>query len=105
MITCNNRHNVIYKETPKVMFGNINTSVLFWMNISVKLKKLGFKLNLHDRFLMNKKIDGKHCNILWHANNIKFSHVDPNLVTNLLKRIVEKCSKEFLLMLIRGKVK
>ena len=32
-------------------------------------------------------IDGNQCNIVWYVGDNKLSHVDPNMVTDILKEI------------------
>ena len=36
---------------------------------------------------MNKMVDNKQCTILWHADDLKTSHVDPTIVFSILSGI------------------
>ena len=37
--------------------------------------------------MADKIIDGKKCTILWYVDDKKLSHVDPNVVTDILEQI------------------
>ena len=52
---------------------------------------------------MNKIINGKQCTVLWHVDNLKISHVDPGVVTDVLDQINEKYGKEAPITTTRGK--
>jgi hypothetical protein len=36
---------------------------------------------------MNKTIDWAQCTILWHVDDLKISHVKPNVVTKVIKQL------------------
>ena len=36
---------------------------------------------------MNKTVNDKQCTILWHVNNLKMSHVDPDIVSRIISNI------------------
>jgi len=41
-------------------------------------------LNPYDHCVMHKIIDGKQCTVLFHVDDIKISHEDPNMVSNVI---------------------
>ena len=58
------------------MYGCIKSNLL-WYNLNIKvLKDIGFKVNIYDRCVANKTINGKHYTIVWYAKDEKISHVD-----------------------------
>ena len=62
---------------------------------------MGFTLNSYDTCVANKTIFGKQCTIVWHVDDLKISHVNPNVVTNIIKTLSEKYGK---LQINRGKL-
>ena len=61
----------------------------------------GFVLNPYERCIANKIIDGHQCTVAWYVDDNKISHNNPEVVTNALKMIEEKCGR---LTVTRGKV-
>jgi hypothetical protein len=84
------------------MYGTLNAALLFWTKLSNSLTKLGFMANPYDRCCMNKQINGQQCTILWHVDDIKVSHMDPDVVTTVLAMINEEYGKELPLTVTRG---
>ena len=54
---------------------------------------MGFTLNPYDPCIANKIIDGKQCTIVWYVDDNKISHVNPALVTTIIKTIESKFGK------------
>ena len=84
----------------KALYGCIE-SALLWYNLFLdKLTKLGFKVNEYDRCVANKMINGKQCTIVWYVDDVKASHVDETVVSD----IITYMQKEFgNLTITRGK--
>ena len=53
--------------------------------MSKKLIEWGFEINLYDWCVANKTVNGKQCTILWHVGDLKISHVDLEVVTDMIK--------------------
>jgi len=53
--------------------------------------------------MVNKDIDGSQCTILWHVDDLKISHVNPKVVTNVIKELETEFGKEAPLTINRGK--
>jgi hypothetical protein len=77
-------HDVIYVKLTKALYGTLQAALLFWKNLSSRLKEWGFIINPYDFCVANKIIDGKQCTIVWHVDDLKISHVDPNAVTTII---------------------
>jgi hypothetical protein len=60
---------------------------LFWEHLSTTLLKLGFKVNDYDMCVANKNINGNQCTIAWHVDDLKISHVDPDVVSKVIEDI------------------
>jgi hypothetical protein len=61
-------------------------------------------VNPYDWCVANKMIDGKQCTILWHVDDLKISHVDADVVTDILEKMKGTFGKEAPLTVTRGKI-
>ena len=95
---------VLYVELKKALYGTITAAFLFWKKLSSQLKKWGFKINPYDSCVANKIINGSQCTILWHVDDLKISHVDEKVVTEIIKLLESEFGKEAPLTQTRGKV-
>ena len=58
---------------------------MLWYSLYIKVMKyMGFKVNPHDRCEANNMINVKHCTKVWYINDNKISHVDENIVAQVL---------------------
>ena len=64
------------------------------------LKDMGFVLNPVDPCVANKDINGKQCTICWYVDDNKVSHVEYDVVTEILESIEKKFGK---MSITRGK--
>jgi hypothetical protein len=48
-------------------------------------------------------INGKQCTILWHVDDLKISHVDPEVVEDILRMLNERYGKQSPLVVTRGR--
>jgi KUP system potassium uptake protein len=62
---------------------------------------MGFKLNPYDPCVANKTINGKQCTIVWYVDDNKISHVDYDVVSDIINRIEKRFGK---MTVTRGKV-
>jgi len=84
-------------------YGTLQVELLFWKLLSDTLVGWGFTLNSYDQCVANKIIiNGKQCTIVWHADDLKISHVD--IMEGIIKSLNKKLGKESPLMTMRGKV-
>lgn len=95
---------VLYVELRKALYGTLRAAILFWQQLSEKLKEWDFTINPYDWCVANKNINGKQCTILWHVDDLKISHVDPAVVTEIIELLKEEYGKESELSIHRGKV-
>jgi hypothetical protein len=95
---------VLYVELKKALYGTLKAALLFWKMLTAQLKEWGFEVNPYDWCVANKMIDGKQCTILWHVDDLKISHVDADVVTDILEKMKGAFGKEAPLTVTRGKV-
>jgi hypothetical protein len=55
------------------------------------IQSWAFVVNSYDHCVSNKVVNGSQCRIVWHVDDVKISHVDHSVVTD----IIEKLSNEF----------
>ena len=82
---------VLYVRLEKALYGTLQAALLFWEKLSGVLSSWGFVINPYDRCVANKLINGSICTILWHVDDLKISHADPNVVSD----VIEQLSTEF----------
>jgi hypothetical protein len=99
-----NGKQVLYVALKKALYGTLKAALLFWKKLTSKLKEWGFVINPYDSCVANKDINGTQCTILWHVDDLKISHVDPNVVTSIIELVSQEFGKEAPLTINRGKV-
>ena len=82
---------VIYAKLNKALYGTLRAAILFWEKLSAAITSWGFDINPYDSCVANKMIKGSQCTIVWHVDDLKISHVDPQV----LEEIVQTIKKEF----------
>ena len=55
--------------------------------VLLTLVDMGFKINSYNPCVANATIKGKQCTVAWYVDNTKISHVDPNLVSNIIAKL------------------
>jgi hypothetical protein len=94
----------MYVQLKKALYGRLQASLLFWKDLSGNLRKWGFEINPYDWCVANKTINGKHCTILWHVDDIKVSHEDPDVVSQIVGLFKGAYGKAAPLTITRGKI-
>jgi hypothetical protein len=86
---------VLYIRLKKALYGILKAALLFWKQLTEQLHKWGFKTNPYDPCLANKNINGKQCTIVvWHVDDLKISHVDPDVDSDVVCMLEEEFGKE-----------
>ena len=92
----------------KVLYGILNASLLFWKALTGTIGEWkfgnnndGLILNPYDTCVANCMINGKQCTILWHVDDLKISHEDPAVVTDIIWQLNNKYGP---MVSTRGKV-
>jgi hypothetical protein len=95
---------VLYAKLRKALYGTLRAALLFWQLLSKTLVSWGFVINPYDCCVANKTINGKQCTICWHVDDLKISHMSPNVVTSVIEQLDEAFGKEAPLTITRGKI-
>lgn len=80
---------VLYLRVLRALYGCIESALLWYDLYSTTLEKEGFVINPYDRCVANKIINGKQCTIVFYVDDNKISHVDPDVVTNVVDKLKE----------------
>ena len=96
---------VLYVILNKALYGTVQAAMLFWEELSSFLTNvLGFVTNPYDCCVVNKMIKGKQCTILWHVDDLKISHVDENVLEDIVSKLNAKYGRESPLSVQRGQI-
>ena len=80
-----NGKKVLYLEILQAIYSCIESSLRWYVVYSETLMNEGFKINPYDKCVANKVINGKQCTIVWYVADNKVSHVDKNVVTEVIE--------------------
>merc|ERR1712115_516330 len=72
---------MLYVRLSKALYGMLKTALTFYKKLRADLEDMGFKVNPYDPCVANKTIKGAQCTICWHVDDLKISHVNPEVVT------------------------
>ena len=95
---------MLYIKLRKALYGTLQAALLFWELLSNTLKEWGFKVNDYDQCVANKTINGRQCTIIWHVDDLKISHVNKEVIEDIIKMLNKKFGKESPLTTTRGRV-
>ena len=94
---------VLYVELVKALYGTIRAALIFWCKFTKQLTKWGFTVNPYDWCVANKLVRGSQLTITWHVDDLKISHVDKEVLEDLLKQLDGVFGKDGPLTIHRGK--
>lgn len=92
-VTTENGVEVLYVRLIKALYGCVKSALLWYELFTNNLKEMGFELNPYDPCVANCMIDGKQCTIAWYVDDTKISHIDPNVVTNIIRQLETRFDK------------
>ena len=96
----------IYSEAIKALYGTVDAAKLFYDNIwHVLINELGITLNpCYDGCVASKIINKKQCTIVFHVDDLKISHVDKEVVSNIINELNSRFGDIMPLSISRGKI-
>lgn len=77
----------LYVRVLQAIYGCIESALLWYNLYSSTLEKEGFTLNPYDKCVANKMINGKQCTIVFYVDDNKISHVDEEVVTDVINMV------------------
>ena len=88
-----NGEQVLYVRLIKAIYRCVKSAMLWYKLFSSTLQQMGFKLNPYDPCVANCEIEGKQCTIGWYVDDTKISHLNPTVVTAIIKKLESKFGK------------
>ena len=73
----------------KALYGLLKSLLLFYRKLVGELQDMGFVLNPYDPCVANRMVDGSQQTVCWHVDDLKVSHLDPAVNTQLLKHLAK----------------
>ena len=83
----------LYVQVLKVIYGMIESALLWYELFTTTLDGLGSELNPYDRCLANMVINGKQCTIAWYVDDNKVLHMHDKVNTMIADEIEKKLGK------------
>jgi len=83
-VTIERGQRVLYLRLLKALYGCVRSALLWYQLFVGTLERIGFKLNPYDLCIANKLVEGKQCTIAWHVDDMKISHVNRDVVTDVI---------------------
>ena len=68
------------------MYGTLQAALLFWKNLTGALQDWGFEINPYDWCVANKIVNGKQVTVVWHVDDLKISHEDDDVISELIQQ-------------------
>jgi len=93
LVTIENGKKVLYLRLLKALYGCVRSALLWYELFVSTLQKQGFELNPYDACVANKMINVEQCTIAWYVDDNKILHIDPAVVTAIIKNIESKFGK------------
>ena len=94
---------VLYIELVKALYGTIRAALIFWWKFTKQLIEWGFTVNPYDWCVANKLVQGSQLTITWHVDDLKISHVNKEVLEDLLKQLNGAFGQEGPLTIHHGK--
>ena len=99
------KKKVIFARLNKNLYGTLQGAIQWWKNLSSFLiDELGYKANPYDSCVVNKIVNGKQCTIIWHVDDLKISHVEQDVLEELVTKLQNRYGKEAPLTVQRGDI-
>ena len=74
----------------RAIYGCIEAALQWYKMFTDVLSKKGFVLNLYDKYIANKEINGKRCTVLWHDDDVFVTHVSEEVLDDFAKDMIEE---------------
>jgi hypothetical protein len=78
---------VLYVRCNKAIYGCVVSGVLWYESFTETLEQHGFTTNPYDFCVANATIEGSQCTIGWFVDDTKISHINPDVVTNIINML------------------
>ena len=95
--------SLIYVKCSKAIYGTVNAALLSYKKLIGHLSGWGFEMNPYDPCCWNQIVNGKQMTVVFHVDDMKLSHVNPDVVTKYIKKLDGVYGKTDPMSITRGK--
>ena len=74
---------ILYLKMNKVIYGMLESALAFYKKLRKDVEDYCFKVNPYDPCVANKTTNGSQHTVIWHADDLQASHMDPMKNTKL----------------------
>ena len=74
---------VLYVEALYALYGIMKSALLFYIKFVKNIKSIEFELNPYNPCVANKIVNGAQLTVVWHVDDLKVSHLDAGVVTQI----------------------
>jgi Reverse transcriptase (RNA-dependent DNA polymerase) len=92
-VTIEAGEKVLYVSLDKAIYGCVKSAILWYHVLYDGLGDIGFEANPYDPCVANCQIEGTQCTIAWYVDDMKISHVNPEVVSSIIAKIEGKFGK------------
>jgi hypothetical protein len=96
--------SVLYVHVQKAIYGLPVSAMLFSRKLRDDLLEQEFAINPYDPCVANKVVNGKQLTVCCHVDDLKASHVQPQVVDNFISWVKQKYGTIDEVKVIRGKI-
>ena len=76
---------VLYVQLLKTLYSCLHRALFFYKKLLEDLESRGFELIPYDPCVVKNTINGKQFTVIWHVDDLKLSHVDKELVDEMIE--------------------
>ena len=81
---------VLYVRLQRALYGLLKSALLFYRKLWTDLSGRGFEVNPYDPCVANMSVNGKQLTVCWHVDDLKMSHMDEGVLTDLIGWLEKK---------------
>ena len=82
---------VLRVESLKALHGLLKSALSFYRKFVADVKDVDHELNDCDLCIANKIANGKQHTLVWHVDDVKASHIDPEVNDGFMQFVKDKC--------------
>ena len=75
---------ILYVKLNKALYGLLKSALLWYKKLRSELEEMGFVVNEYDPCVANCTVEGSQLTVTWHVDDLKVSHVNPNVVSKFI---------------------
>ena len=103
-VEINNGKRVLYCKCEKSLYGSMDSGKLSYIKLSKLLHDNEFNPNPYEPCWYNKVVNGSQLSIIYHLDDLKCSHNNPEIVEEFVALIEAEYGKEAPCSVTRGKI-